>query len=279
MLGTDVTDLLGQTGHEVIKATYPIVNEGCHACDLTCKDSVQNLIANINPDVVFNCAAYTNVDGAEENEDLACAVNGLGAGYVARACKATGSFLLHVSTDYVFDGQKGTAYSPSDPVGPINAYGRSKYLGEKKIAATGENWAIVRTSWLFGPSGHNFVRTITSLAQERVEISVVNDQTGCPTYSGDLAKCLIDMGQRRLRGLWHFCNGPACSWYDLACKAVALTGLNCQIKPCGSGDFPQRAQRPVWSVLNCEETFKSLGWCARPWEESLADYFARTPAD
>lgn len=270
-----MTRLVLQSGNEVFKAAHKFSGKEFYTFDLACKHSVQTLITKIQPNVVFNCAAYTNVDGAEANQDLASAINGQGAGNVAQACKATGSFLVHVSSDYVFDGCHEEAYSPSDPVRPINAYGRSKYLGEKQIEVEGKEWAIVRTSWLFGAIGNNFVKTISSLAREEPKLKVVNDQIGCPTYSLDLAQCMIDLANQRARGLWHFCNGPACSWYDIALKTIELTGMNCRVDPCHTNAFPRPAKRPAWSVLDCSKTFKRLGWVARPWVEALEDYILR----
>lgn len=275
MLGADLTQLLLQANYEVIRARQAEGDDDCRTCDVADESAIQTLVSETDPEIVFNCAAYTNVDGAEEHEDLAKAINGEGAGNVARACKATDSFLVHVSTDYVFDGQRRKPYSPLDSAGPINAYGRSKFLGEERISTQGQDWAIVRTSWLFGPQGANFIKTITSLAQDKSELKVVNDQTGCPTYTWDLARCLIDLAKGRMRGVWHFCNGPACTWYDLAVKAVDLSGLNCRIAPCQTSEFPRPAERPVWSVMDCSKTFKALNWTARPWSEALEDYLTR----
>jgi len=273
MLGTELVTLLRRRGERPVEeAIWPDLHDGRAVLDITDATAVTALLARLRPAAVYNCAAYTDVDGAETDEATAQAVNGQGPANLARACKAIGAKLLHVSTDYVFEGVGRIPYRPDDPPNPQGAYGRSKLAGERAIQEIGGSWVIVRTSWLFGRHGRNFIATILELARQRNQLRVVDDQIGCPTYAADLARCLADLAQQDVRGIFHFCNPPACSWFEFAARALELAGLTCRIEPCSTSEFPRPARRPAWSVLDCRDTINRLGWSPRPWPAALVEY-------
>jgi len=201
---------------------------------------------------VVNCAAWTDVDGAEAQFEAALAVNGEGAGHVAGAASGCGAWTIHISSDYVFDGSKRSPYLEGDPVGPLSAYGRSKLAGERAIALEApDRHTIVRSSWLFGPGGPCFPATILRLARDRDELRVVDDQVGCPTFTGDLATALVALGARESRpvGILHVAGSGACSWYEFAREIVAGAELRCEVRPCTTAEMPRPATRPAYSVL------------------------------
>jgi dTDP-4-dehydrorhamnose reductase len=247
MLGQAVVAEATARGHEVEARDRA-------ALDITVAESVERTLTAVRPDVVINCAAWTDVDGAETAEEQALAINGTGAGNVAAAAERAGAFLVHVSTDYVFDGtsKRGEAWVESDPVAPLGAYGRTKLEGEKLVAAAGADHAIVRTAWLFGPGGRNFVDTMRRLGAERDELQVVADQIGCPTFTGHLADALLTIAERRSPGIHHAAGGGACSWFDLALATFEATGTRVRVMPVTTEAFPRPAARPAWSVLGSE---------------------------
>jgi dTDP-4-dehydrorhamnose reductase len=247
MLGQGVVAEAASRGHDVDA-------RGRAALDITDAGSVARTLDAAHPDVVVNCAAWTDVDGAETAEDAALQINGTGAGNVARAAADAGAFLVHVSTDYVFDGasKRGEAWVESDPVAPLGAYGRTKLDGERRIRAVGTDHAIVRTAWLFGPGGRNFVDTMRRLGAERDELQVVADQVGCPTFTGHLADALVTIAERRATGIHHVAGGGACSWFDLALATFDAIGTRVRVTPVTTEAFPRPAARPAWSVLGSE---------------------------
>jgi dTDP-4-dehydrorhamnose reductase len=226
--------------------------------DVTDRDAVREAIAP--DDVVINCAAWTDVDGAEEQEAEALRVNGDGARNVAEAA----GVVVYVSTDYVFDGTKREPYVPSDPVNPMSAYGRTKLAGEQATAEANPRHHIVRTSWLFGPGGGNFVETILRLAGERDVLRVVDDQIGRPTYTRHLAEALIELSRRDDYGIHHRAGGGQCSWFEFAREIVERAGLDCRVEPCTTAEMPRPAPRPAYSVL--------AGGDLPSWQEGLDAY-------
>jgi dTDP-4-dehydrorhamnose reductase len=241
--------------------------------------AVARALADARPDVVINSAAWTNVDGAETDEAGALAVNGAGAGNVARAAAERGAWTIHVSSDYVFDGSKRSPYLESDPVGPLSAYGRTKLAGERAVAeAAPERHTIVRSSWLFGAGGPCFPATILRLARERDELKVVEDQIGCPTFTGHLAEALLDLAarERRLAGIVHIAASGSCSWFEFAREIVMAAGVTCEVKPCSTEEFPRPATRPAYSVLRSERGDEVP--VLPEWREGLARYMALTEA-
>jgi dTDP-4-dehydrorhamnose reductase len=264
MLGQDLAAAASAAGHEVTALARAEL-------DISDASAVDAAVGAARPDAVLNCAAYTNVDGAETEPELATLINGDGAGHVARAAAAAGALTVHVSSDYVFDGRKGTPYVESDPTGPLSVYGTSKLAGELAVAgAAPDAHTIVRSSWLFGLLGPCFPATILRLARERDELSVVDDQIGCPTSTAHLARALVEIAAQPPAGIVHVAAGDECSWFDFATALVAAAGLSCEITPGTTADLGRPAPRPAYSVLRSERHAPVLP----SWREGLADYMA-----
>ncbi len=246
MLGVDLSAVAQAAGHETVALAR---------ADLDIADSaaVTRAIAGAEPDAVVNCAAWTDVDGAESRYPDALAVNGPGAGHVAAAAVAAGAWTVHVSSDYVFNGDKSTPYVESDPLHPISAYGRSKLQGELEVAAAApDRHTIVRGAWLFGVHGHCFPKTILRLAAERDELNVIADQVGGPTFTGHLARALVALAGERRPGVLHVAGPEYCSWFELAAEIVAASGRECTVNPIGTEQYPTPARRPAYSALASE---------------------------
>jgi dTDP-4-dehydrorhamnose reductase len=265
MLGQAVANAATRLGHDVIALSRADL-------DVTDADHVRRVIAACDARAVVNCAAWTDVDGAEAAEAQATAVNGEGAGNVARAAAETGTRLVHVSTDYVFDGTKREPWIESDPVGPVGAYGRSKLAGEHEVAAAGGEHAIVRSAWLFGSGGRNFVDTMLALGEERDEVSVVADQVGSPTWTGHLAEAVVELAERRGdAGIFHAAAAGACSWYELAVEVFDRAGVSCRVLPTTTERFARAAPRPAYSVLGTE---RDEAPTLPPWQKGVAAYLS-----
>jgi dTDP-4-dehydrorhamnose reductase len=245
MLGQDVAAVATRAGHDVLSLAR-------RDLDITDPDAVRRAVADASPAAIVNCAAWTDVDGAESEEEAATAVNGLAPGLLARAAADAGAHLVHVSTDYVFPGNATEPYLESAPTGPRTAYGRSKLAGEVAVREAAPRHAIVRTAWVFGPGGGNFVDTMRRLAADRDEVTVVDDQHGCPTYTGHLAEALVEVAERGLTGTLHAAGGGSCSWYDLAAATFEATGADVRLLRGSSADLDRRAPRPAYSVLASE---------------------------
>src|SRR3954451_10222476 len=225
-----VTGAAGMLGTDVVAAaaaTHDIVALARADLDITDADAVRAAVRDTRPDAIINCAAWTDVDGAEAEEAQATLINGDGAGHLAAAAAELGAHIVHVSTDYVFDGTATTPYPEDAPTGPIGAYGRSKLAGEIAVRdGAPEGHAIVRTAWVFGPHGKNFVDTMLRLGAERDELTVVDDQLGSPTYTGHLAPALVAIAEARVRGILHVAGGGQCTWWELAVATFARAGLH-----------------------------------------------------
>jgi dTDP-4-dehydrorhamnose reductase len=259
MLGHDVTAAATRAGHDVTALSR-------RELDVRDAAAVRAAVAAARPDAIVNCAAWTDVDGAEAHEGTATEINGVGAGNVA----AAGAFVVHVSSDYVFDGKAREPYTESSPTGPIGAYGRSKLAGEIAVAgAAPDAHAIVRSSWLFGEHGGNFVATMLRLAKERDTLTVVDDQVGCPTFTGHLAQALVEIAERRLTGIHHVAGGGSCSWYDLAAATFAATGAAVELSRGRTADLDRPAPRPAYSVLRSERPDTPV---LPPWQDGLQAY-------
>lgn len=222
---------------------------------------------------VVNCAAYTMVDAAEDHEALATEVNGHAVGRLAMRCKNVGAKLIHYSTDYVFDGTAVIPYVTDHPRSPINAYGRSKALGEELIDRSGAEHLLVRSSWLYAPWGKNFVLTIAELARTRQKLRVVDDQRGRPTDSRKLAEVSLGLATRGERGTFHVTDGGQCTWFDLATCVAETVNPDCRVEPCTSDEFPRPAPRPAYSVLDISATEAVMGPMS-PWQERVVDALA-----
>lgn len=219
-------------------------------------------------ELVVNCAAWTDVDGAEAHERKATEVNGAAVARLAEACERIGATLLTFGTDYVFDGRGDSPYPVGHPRSPVNAYGRSKAAGEEALEQSGAHWLHVRTSWLYAPWGKNFVRTIAKAGRERPTLRVVDDQRGRPTSAEHLAQASLALADRGARGHWHLTDGGECTWCEFAREIVRLTGGTASVEPCSSEAFPRPARRPAYSVLDLARSERLIG--AMPdWRESL----------
>jgi dTDP-4-dehydrorhamnose reductase len=266
MLGQDVRQAAEAAGHDSIGLARAQL-------DITDSAAVAAAVAGARPDVVVNCGAWTNVDGAEADFEAALAVNGPGAGHVARAAAAAGAWTIHVSSDYVFNGRKFAPYVESDGVDPISAYGNSKLQGELHVAeAAPDSHTIVRSSWLFGAAGKCFPKTILRLAAERDQLNVVSDQVGCPTFTGHLATALVALADAPPRGVLHVAGSGHCSWCAFAQEIVAGAGLACDVRPITTEQYPLPAPRPSYSVLESERAAPGLP----SWGEGLREFMAQT---
>jgi dTDP-4-dehydrorhamnose reductase len=223
---------------------------------------------------VINCAGWTNVDAAESKEAEATAVNGQGVGELAARCRAIGAQLVHYSTDYVFAGQASAPYAIDQARAPLNAYGRSKALGEALLEQSGAHHLLLRTSWVYAPWGKNFVRTIARLAGERPTLSVVNDQLGRPSSAEQIARVTLELIGRGAAGTYHVSDDGQCTWFEFAQAIVAATGHACRVEPCSSAQFPSPAVRPSYSVLDLSATQALVGPLVH-WRDCLADVMRR----
>lgn len=247
-----------------------------HALDVTNLAQVHSIFHQVRPDAVIHAAAYTAVDAAEAAPEEAFRVNVIGTRNIAAACLQYDSKLVYLSSDYVFDGRQSRPYTEFDCPNPLNVYGRSKLEGEFIAARICPRLFIVRTSWLYG-DGHNFVRTILKLAREREYLTVVNDQTGTPTYAADLAQGIMTLIETDGFGTYHLSNGGYCTWYDFAKEILRLADLPTVVQPVSTGAFAAAALRPRYSVLRNYMLELSGGDYFRCWQEALADYIAKTP--
>ena len=248
----------GMLGHDLQKVYPGAVCRG-HELDITDEKAVSSFLSDLKPSLVINAAAFTNVDGCEDQQELAFAVNGGGPGYLATACHEMGTTLVHYSTDYVFDGSQ-ESYTESDIPNPINVYGESKLRGEQAIQAAMEDYRIIRTSWLFGHYGPNFVETMFRLSVEMEVVRVVDDQFGKPTYTVDLAFKTPEIAKGE-PGIYHITNESVCSWYEFASAIIP------NVEPCSSGEFLRPAKRPKFSILVNTKISPM-----RSWQDALADY-------
>ncbi len=265
MLGTDVQTAALAAGDEVVALSRADL-------DITDAAAVQRAVNDAHPEAIINGAAYTKVDAAESDPDGAAAVNGTGAGNLAQAAATAGAWLVHVSTDYVFDGTKTTGpYVESDPTNPRSIYGSTKLLGEHAIQiAAPDSHTIIRSSWLFGNHGPSFPATMLRLAKERDTLSVVSDQRGCPTFTPDLAQALLTLARQRVLGIVHVAGGGECSWFEFAREIVARGGGHATVNPCTTAEYPTAAQRPAYSVLRSERGSEAP--VLRDWREGLDEY-------
>ena len=241
--------------------------------DITSAAAIGAFFEREKVDVVVNCAAYTAVDLAEDNESQADAINHKAVALLAEACKRYDATLIHISTDYVFSGEADEPYAEESVTAPINAYGRTKLAGERAVVQSGCKSIILRTAWLYSEFGRNFCKTMQLLTSTRPEIKVVADQIGTPTYAGDLAAAIahiIESNQLDKCGIYHYTNEGVCSWYDFACEIARLSGNSgCKVKPCTTADYPTRAQRPRYSVLNKRKFVETFGLPIPEWYDSL----------
>jgi len=273
MLGQDLCPVLEDVGFYVIETDKENL-------DITDKEMVENVISSIKPDMVIHCAAYTNVDKAEEDLAAAELINTAGTENIAKACAKIDATMVYISTDYVFDGTKAEPYLPCDETNPQSNYGLTKLKGEEAVKKYCEKYYIARTSWLYGHYGKNFVETMINLAEKAAAVNqkdssalpqndvikVVDDQIGCPTWTIELANGILKLLSKPF-GIYHICGSGQTSWYGFAKEIFSQTGLDVNIKPCATEEFPRPAKRPAYSVMDND------GLC-RNWKVALKDYLA-----
>lgn len=247
--------------------------------DITNPDAVSQVCASEGIDVIVNCAGYTDVERAESDAAAARQLNAGAPGTLAEVARKTGAFLIHISTDFVFDGKRSRPYTEVVPAAPLSVYGATKWEGEKAVLDSGlERYLILRTAWMYSPYGKNFVKTMLALTRERERLQVVSDQVGTPTAAADLAGFILDVIARRrfdVPGIYHYSDEGACSWYDFACAIRDLAGNTCEILPCRSEDYPAKAERPHYSVLDKTKVKKTFGITVPNWHDSLVACYQR----
>ena len=268
MVGCDLRDALSERDESFVALTKSDF-------DITDQRAVSRVIGEEKPAIIINCAAYTKVDAAEEDERLANAINGSSVEFLAHAANDVDALLVQISTDFVFDGSKRTPYEVNDTTHPLSAYGRSKRLGEQ-AATHAEKHLIVRTSWLFGVNGPNFVEAIRGQIRKGTNpLRVVDDQRGRPTYTPHLASAIVRLAQLDTRGIVHYADEGECSWFDFAKAIVEESGAHVNVKPVSSDEFPRPAKRPAYSVLSTERYERVTGVAPESWRDGLREYLHR----
>lgn len=274
-----VTGANGQLGNSLRAlsgrySSYAFLFTDVDELDICDKEAVRAYVNGNQVDYILNCAAYTAVDKAEDNEALCLRINAGAVRNLGEAASEAGARILHISTDYVFDGTAHIPYVETDPTCPVSVYGRTKLAGEEALLSVCPDAVIIRTAWLYSEYGRNFVKTMLRLGKEREEISVVFDQIGTPTYAGDLAEAMCKVLEASERGafqpgIYHYSNEGVCSWYDFTVKILQAAGLPCRVKPIESKDYPSPTARPPYSVLNKKKIKAAYDLAIPHWEESL----------
>ncbi len=258
-------------GGEVVGVDLPEV-------DITDARQVAEVLAKVQPELVLNAAAYTDVERAESEPAQAFEVNEAGARHIAQAAENVGATVVYYSTDYVFGGTQQQPYRPEDATAPLAVYGRSKWAGEQATRSESTRAFVLRTAWLYGPGGNNFVEKILRAAQQRSELRVVEDEVGSPTHTWDLAEATWDLVQTQAYGTYHAVNAGACSRFAWAQAIVAAAKLSTAVHPCAASEFPTQVERPAYSVLDTSSLTAACGYRMRPWQEALAMYMERRGA-
>lgn len=269
-----VTGANGMLGHDLMAVLEGDVRGlDLPEIDITSLESVRRTLLTLKPAVIVNAAAYTDVDGCESNIDTALAVNGEGVGLLALTAREIGAKLVQISTDYVFDGSKGTPYLEDDLQKPLSVYGESKLAGEMN-AAMAPDHLVVRTQWLYGIHGKNFVETMIRLGSEKSELTVVDDQIGSPTFTKDLAMAIKELIEKGCSGTYHAANSGFCSWNGFARAIFEEQGQSVTVNPMTTEELNRPARRPLYSTLDCSKLTADTGFVPRPWREALKEYLA-----
>lgn len=263
-----ITGANGQLGTELSQLLPDAVLTDVNELDITDLSAVKQFVADNKIGTIINCAAYTAVDKAEDDVELATKINVEGPENLAKmGCK-----IVHISTDYVFDGTGHKPYTPEDTPHPISIYGKTKQLGEHAVLKNAKEAVIIRTAWLYSSHGNNFVKTMRRLGEQKENINVVNDQIGTPTYAADLAQAIVQILPQisvKTKGIYHYTNEGVCSWYDFAKEIMDLSGLKCKVNPIPSSDYPTKAKRPFYSVLDKSKIKEVFNIQIPHWKESL----------
>jgi dTDP-4-dehydrorhamnose reductase len=275
-----ITGANGQLGKELVeyfsnKNDFEVIGYGRQELDITNQDQVDKLFLKIKPNIVIHTAAYTKVDLAESDADQAYLVNSIGTRNVAVAAEIIGSKLVYISTDYVFDGTSGEPYNEFMLTSPIGVYGKSKLAGEQFVRDFHSKFFIVRTSWVFGKHGNNFVKTMINLGREKEKLSVVNDQNGCPTYTFDLAVCLYELVKTSKYGVYHVSNSGSCTWYEFAKAIFEEAKIKVELIPCTTKEFPRPAPRPINSVFDHMALKLNNFTPMKHWKDSLSEFMTQ----
>lgn len=270
-----VTGYKGQLGYDIVRIAnsrgIEAIGVDIEDMDITDENSVREVITSGNYNAVIHCAAYTAVDKAQDEQEVCYLVNAIGTKYIANICQELDIPMMYFSTDYVFDGQGTRPWQVNDATNPINVYGQTKYEGEQFVRQLNK-YFILRISWVFGINGHNFIKTMLKLGEERGEVSVVNDQIGSPTYTYDLAKLVIEMIQTNEYGTYHVTNEGDCSWYDFACEIFKQANMDVKVNPVSSEQFEAKAKRPSNSRMS-KQALDEHGFAHLPtWQDALARY-------
>ena len=271
-----VTGVKGQLGYDVMNELEKQGLEGIGVdideMDITDADQVNKLIKEAAPDAVIHCAAYTAVDAAEDNEEICRKVNAQGTENIAKVCEELDIKMMYISTDYVFNGQGERPWEPDDEREPLNVYGQTKYEGELAIEEHVKKFFTVRIAWVFGVNGKNFIKTMLNLGKTHDHLTVVNDQTGSPTYTYDLARLLVDMIQTDKYGRYHATNEGLCTWYEFACEIFKQAGMDVSVAPVSSDEYPAKAKRPSNSRMD-KSKLTANGFQPLPtWQDALSRY-------
>ncbi|WP_047986106.1 dTDP-4-dehydrorhamnose reductase [Ornithinibacillus californiensis] len=249
-----VTGAKGQLGMDLVsalnQADYRVYGIGKRQLDVTDFEQIMSQVSKIKPDIIIHCAAYTNVNQAEQHKDTAFLINGIGTRNIAIAAESIEAKLIYISTDYVFDGADNEPYHEFSQVNPLNVYGQSKLAGEQFVRDFHSKYYIIRTSWVFGVNGENFIKKMLHLSEQNTELTVVNDQTGCPTYTVDLARAIMQIMETNRYGIYHVSNSGSCTWYELTLELFRLTNTSVKLIPCMTEEFPSPAKRPIYSVFD-----------------------------
>lgn len=271
-----MTGAAGQLGHDVMdelnKRNHDAVGVDVQEMDITDADKVNQVITDAQVEAVIHCAAYTAVDAAEDDIEVCRKINADGTRNIAEVCRRLDLKMMYISTDYVFDGQGDRPWEPDDERHPLNVYGQTKYEGELAIEENLGKYFIVRIAWVFGVNGKNFIKTMLNLAQNHDRLTVVNDQTGSPTYTYDLARLLVDMIETDKYGRYHATNEGLCTWYEFACEIFRQAGIEIQVDPVGSEEYPAKAKRPENSRMSKDKLTENGFERLPSWQDALARY-------
>ncbi len=278
MLGRDLLTILRSSNGTDSLENFEVIGWDVDEIDIREEVSTLSKIESLRPDIVIHLAAYTDVDGCEINPEEAFRVNAEGMKHVAMGAQACGARVVYLSTDYVFDGEKKEAYIESDPPHPLNVYGQTKLKGELYLQERVEDHLIIRTQWLYGKYGKNFVSSVLRQAREKQTLTIVNDQTGSPTYTVDLSKAIRTLIQHNSRGIFHVANQEVCTWYTFGQAILKFSRIeDVSLIPISSKELSRRAVRPSYSVLNTQKVRSETGMSLRTWSEALKEYLSTSP--